>query len=285
MSRNGAGVYSLPAPPSPFVNGQTASATDMMTVLTDIATALTGSLAADGQTPLTGNLNFAGYNATSIGAATAATVTTTGLITAGNGLTVTKGGLTVTAGGATITAGGLTVTAGGVTINAGGAAIIGNTAITGSLGTSGAIVVDAGGITIKNGGLTVSANGAAVTGNSTVTGTLTVSGVAAAANGTKSGEVVNYGQFPTTTGATGTETMPSGLIRKWGTGSTTAGSGAVAFAAAFATACDNVTLTINGGSGTSTVSPIFVGAVTSAGFDVWGKSTENLTFYWQAIGR
>jgi len=56
MSRNGSGVYSLPAG-NPVVTGTTISSTTMNNTLNDIASALTGSLSADGQTPLTGNLN------------------------------------------------------------------------------------------------------------------------------------------------------------------------------------------------------------------------------------
>jgi hypothetical protein len=56
MSRNGSGVYSLPAG-NPVVTGTTISSTTMNNTLNDIANALTGSLSADGQTPLTNNLN------------------------------------------------------------------------------------------------------------------------------------------------------------------------------------------------------------------------------------
>jgi hypothetical protein len=56
MSRNGSGVYSLPAG-NPVVTGTTISSTTMNNTLNDIASALTGSLSADGQTPLSGNLN------------------------------------------------------------------------------------------------------------------------------------------------------------------------------------------------------------------------------------
>jgi hypothetical protein len=55
MSRNGSGVYSLPAG-NPVVTGTSISSTWANTTLTDIATAMTGSIAADGQTPITGAL-------------------------------------------------------------------------------------------------------------------------------------------------------------------------------------------------------------------------------------
>jgi hypothetical protein len=57
MSRNGSGVYSLPAG-NPVVTGTTISSTWANTTLNDIATALTGSVSADGQTPITGPLNL-----------------------------------------------------------------------------------------------------------------------------------------------------------------------------------------------------------------------------------
>lgn len=57
MSRNGSGVYSLPAG-NPVVTGTTIASTWANNTLSDIATALTGSVASDGQTPLTGNLNL-----------------------------------------------------------------------------------------------------------------------------------------------------------------------------------------------------------------------------------
>jgi hypothetical protein len=121
MPRNGSGTASLAAPPAPFVNGQVANATDMMTVLNDITSMLTQSIAADGQTPITGAMNFGGQNVSNVG-----TLATT------KNVTIADGGLTVTKGGATITAGGLTV-------SAGGAAITGNSAIAGTLGVTGII--------------------------------------------------------------------------------------------------------------------------------------------------
>jgi hypothetical protein len=57
MSRNGSGTYSLPVG-NPVVTGTTISSTWANTTLTDIASALTGSLASDGQTTASGNLNL-----------------------------------------------------------------------------------------------------------------------------------------------------------------------------------------------------------------------------------
>lgn len=57
MSRNGSGTYSLPAG-NPVVTGTTIASTWANNTLSDIASALTGSIAADGQTPVTGNLQM-----------------------------------------------------------------------------------------------------------------------------------------------------------------------------------------------------------------------------------
>jgi microcystin-dependent protein len=58
MSRNGSGTYSLPAG-NPVVTNTVISSTWANTTLTDIASALTGSVASDGQTPMSSSLNMA----------------------------------------------------------------------------------------------------------------------------------------------------------------------------------------------------------------------------------
>lgn len=57
MSRNGSGTYNLPAG-NPVVSGTTISSTWANTTLADMASALTGSVASDGQTPMSGTLNM-----------------------------------------------------------------------------------------------------------------------------------------------------------------------------------------------------------------------------------
>lgn len=57
MSRNGTGTYSLPAG-NPVVTGTSIASTWANNTMSDIATALTGSVAADGQTPMTGQLDM-----------------------------------------------------------------------------------------------------------------------------------------------------------------------------------------------------------------------------------
>ena len=72
MSRNGSGTYNLPAGVNPVVTGTSIASNWANTTLNDIAGALTGSLAADGQTPMTGNLNANGYKITDLAAGTSA---------------------------------------------------------------------------------------------------------------------------------------------------------------------------------------------------------------------
>jgi len=78
MSRNGSGTYNLPAG-NPVVTGTTISSAWANNTLSDIATALTNSISADGQTPITGALSgtngtvsFAGVGQTRIPSGTTA---------------------------------------------------------------------------------------------------------------------------------------------------------------------------------------------------------------------
>ena len=66
MSRNGNGTYNLPAG-NPVVTGTTVSVTWANNTLNDMATALTNSIAKDGQTTPTGNLKMGGYIHTNVG--------------------------------------------------------------------------------------------------------------------------------------------------------------------------------------------------------------------------
>ena len=72
MSRNGSGTYTLPAG-NPVVPATVISTTWANTTLSDIATALTGSVAADGQTPMSGNLVMGNNKVTGLANGTAAT--------------------------------------------------------------------------------------------------------------------------------------------------------------------------------------------------------------------
>lgn len=72
MSRNGSGTYTPPTNSwSPAVNGVSATAADWQAILNDLASALTQSLSADGQTALTGNLVANNNKITGLAAGTA----------------------------------------------------------------------------------------------------------------------------------------------------------------------------------------------------------------------
>lgn len=97
MSRNGSGGYSPPSNSwSPAINGAAATAADWNAILLDIAEAIQQSVSADGQTPLTGNLNLGGNKLTNLGAG----------ISAGNSLRFeqlfSQGSLTDIASAATV---------------------------------------------------------------------------------------------------------------------------------------------------------------------------------------
>lgn len=71
MPRNGSGTFSLPAG-NPVVSGTTISSTTHNNTLSDIATAITQSIAKDGQTVPTANLPMGGFKLTGLGAPTVA---------------------------------------------------------------------------------------------------------------------------------------------------------------------------------------------------------------------
>lgn len=82
MPRNGAGSYSLPQPP--FVPGTTISSSAVNSDLSDIASALTSSIAADGQTSITAAIKFFAGTAALPGV-TFSSDTTSGLYLVGTG--------------------------------------------------------------------------------------------------------------------------------------------------------------------------------------------------------
>ena len=73
MSRNGSGVYAAPGASFPAVTNTVIDSAKYNAVVNDIATALTQSIAADGQTTITANLPMATYKHTGVGNATALT--------------------------------------------------------------------------------------------------------------------------------------------------------------------------------------------------------------------
>lgn len=69
MSRNGSGGYALPINGwNPAVNGVSATPADWQALIDDVAAAIQASVAADGQTPMSGNLPMGGYRLTGAGA-------------------------------------------------------------------------------------------------------------------------------------------------------------------------------------------------------------------------
>jgi hypothetical protein len=73
LSRNGSGTYNLYVPGNPVITGTTISSTWANNTLNDIATALTNSIAKDGQTTPTANLPMGTFKLTGLGAGSAAT--------------------------------------------------------------------------------------------------------------------------------------------------------------------------------------------------------------------
>ena len=71
MARNGSGVYTNPYPN--FVAGTVISSTEVDANNDEMGTALTGSIAADGQTTITANLPMSTYKFTGLGAGSAST--------------------------------------------------------------------------------------------------------------------------------------------------------------------------------------------------------------------
>jgi hypothetical protein len=70
MPRNGSGTFTLPAG-NPVVNGSVASSSAFNATMTDLATALTNSVAKDGQTTPAANLPMGGFRHTNVSNASA----------------------------------------------------------------------------------------------------------------------------------------------------------------------------------------------------------------------
>ena len=99
MARNGSGTYNLPAG-NPVTTGTTISSTWANSTLSDMATALTGSVASDGQTTPSANLPMGTFAHTNVGNATVRTMYASAGQVQDGGLTY----LTSVSGADTITA-------------------------------------------------------------------------------------------------------------------------------------------------------------------------------------
>ena len=146
MSRNGSGIYNLPAG-NPVVTGTTISSTWANNTLNDIAATLTDSIAADGQTPMTGDLDLNGNQIKNLAngtlpddAASVAQVTSAVAITGGtiNGTTI--GATTASTGRFTTLESTGNTTVGGTLAVTGISTFTGN----GSFNSTGALKIPAG---------------------------------------------------------------------------------------------------------------------------------------------
>jgi len=125
MSRNGSGVYTLPAG-NPVVSQTVISSTWANNTMNDLASALTDSVAADGQTPMTGPLNMNSNKVTNLATGTVNgdainysqfnTPTFGGAVTCSSTLTVTG----ATALSSTLAVTGDTTMAGNLAVNSTG---------------------------------------------------------------------------------------------------------------------------------------------------------------------
>jgi len=107
MSRNGSGTYTLPAG-NPVVTGTTISSTWANNTLADIAATLTDSVAADGQTAMTGDLQMGSNRITGladgIASSDAATVSQVNAVVTGYQTEITAVGILKGAGAGSISA-------------------------------------------------------------------------------------------------------------------------------------------------------------------------------------
>lgn len=85
MPRNGSGTYSR-VPGSAYTNATLADGTELDTEMADIATALTNSVAKNGETAMTGNLNMGGNGLTNVGTLSiSGNIQTSAAVVTGNG--------------------------------------------------------------------------------------------------------------------------------------------------------------------------------------------------------
>ncbi len=223
-------------PESPFVNGTTIDATPINSNYDDIANALTGSLASDGQTPMTGNLDMNGNDITNLAALSATNLSVSGNL-AVIGTSAFTGNASF-AGAVTLTGGGITVEKNstfkasvsvGSNLSVAGTGTFGGAISTTQVTTSGSAVI----------GANVTATGAVTGASLTVTNGVSAatgvfSGKVSADGGTSGDEVVNWSQFDASLGTNSYAKVASGFITQSGTGSTGGGgSGTVTFPIAF----------------------------------------------------
>lgn len=97
-------------------------------------------------------------------------------------------------------------------------------------------------------------------------------------------EVIKASDYVTNASTTGSMTLPSGIIMKWGSGTTSSGAVTITFATAFPTAAYNIQLTISGGDSAQTLNALKIGTFTRTAFNAYSPSGSSYSFLWFAIG-
>ena len=97
-------------------------------------------------------------------------------------------------------------------------------------------------------------------------------------------EVIKASDFVTTASSTGSMTLPSGIIMKWGSGVTSSGAVTITFATAFPTAAYNIQLTITGGDSAQSLNALKIGTFTRTTFNAYSPSGSSYSFLWFAVG-
>lgn len=97
-------------------------------------------------------------------------------------------------------------------------------------------------------------------------------------------EVIKASDYVTNASTTGSMTLPSGIIMKWGSGATSSGAVTITFATAFPTAAYNIQLTISGGDSAQTLNALKIGTFTRTAFNAYSPSGSSYSFLWFAIG-
>jgi hypothetical protein len=142
MARNSSGVYTLPV--AAYTSGTVIKSADMNSNLSDIATALTQSLATTGVSTMTGPVKA---SSGTVGAPsyTFGSDTTTGFYYAGaNSFALVTNGVLA----ATFNSNQTVTWAAGQTVSAGGIAVTGNSTITGNLTVTGTLTVGSGALPV-----------------------------------------------------------------------------------------------------------------------------------------
>ncbi|HEV2484222.1 MAG TPA: hypothetical protein VGT08_01715 [Terracidiphilus sp.] len=135
MPRNGSGTYTLPQ--AAFVSGTTINSSAMNSDLSDIASALTQSLSADGQTPLTGALKFNSGTAAAPGITFASDSTTGIYLPSASNLGLAAGGTSIVTSSASATTWNLNTTFSGTLTSTGTLAATNNATVGGTLAVTG----------------------------------------------------------------------------------------------------------------------------------------------------